>query len=101
MVFRRTRRMLSVLLAVLQGDLMYNAAVPSCLPIFGRLWGAAKPTFKLAEKYKDATDHDGSKKGNQAALGKTGKSSPLWQLDKVPPMARKKSSDEKHGPPLR
>ena len=56
MVFRRTRRMLSVLLAVLQGDLMYNAAVPSWLPIFGRLWGAAKPTFKLAEKYKDATD---------------------------------------------
>ena len=56
MVFRRTRRMLLVLLAVLQGDLMYNAAVPSWLPIFGRFWRVDKPTFELAKQYQDATD---------------------------------------------
>ena len=50
MVFRRTRRMVLVLLAVLQADLMNNAAVPSWFPII------AKPAMDLVQKYRDAAD---------------------------------------------
>ena len=50
MVFRRTRRMVLVLLAVLQADLMNNAAVPSWFPII------AKPATDLVQKYRDAAD---------------------------------------------
>ena len=50
MVFRRTRRMVLVLLAVLQADLMNNAAVPSWFPII------AKPAIDLVQKYRDAAD---------------------------------------------
>ena len=56
MVFRRTRRMVLVLLAVLQADLMNNAAVPSWFPIFGRALGAAKPAIDFVQKYRDAAD---------------------------------------------
>ena len=45
--------MVLVLLAVLQADLMNNAAVPSWFPIFGRF---AKPAVNFAKKYRDATD---------------------------------------------
>ena len=56
MVFRRSRRMVLVQLAVLQADLMNIAAVPSWFPIFGRALGAAKPPIDFVQKYRDAAD---------------------------------------------